>query len=198
VHNLAPISSFLGKLGNPALGGLTVEEFKERQRLHRKAEIGAMKDVEAFIRKAREIYGYAHFINDAGGSVCELDDAKALNTLIDHTVILYIRADEDMEQELIRRQIQDPKPLYYEEKFLDAQLAEYMTGEDLSEVEEIHPDKFVRWIFPRLVARRRPLYEDIATRYGYTVEAREIEKISDEADFLALIHETLKAQAQAA
>ena len=198
VHNLAPISSFLGKVGNPALGGLTVAEFKERQRLHREAEIGAMKDVEAFIRKAREIYGYAHFINDAGGSVCELDDAEALNTLIEHTVILYIRADEDMEQELIRRQIQDPKPLYYEEKFLDAQLAEYMTGEGLSEVEEIHPDKFVRWIFPKLVARRRPLYEDIATRFGYTVEAREIEDVGDEADFLALIRDTLKAQAQAA
>ncbi len=198
VHNLAPISSFLGKVGNPAQGGLTVEEFKERQRLHREAEIGAMKDVAAFIRKAREIYGYEHFINDAGGSVCELDDAEALNTLIEHTVILYIRADEDMEQELIKRQIQDPKPLYYEEKFLDAQLAEYMRGEGLSEVEEIHPDKFVRWIFPKLVARRRPLYEDIATRHGYTVEAREIEKVGDEADFLALIHETLKAQAQAA
>ena len=198
VHNLAPISSFLGKVGNPAQGGLTVAEFKERQRLHREAEIGAMKDVAAFIRKAREIYGYANFINDAGGSVCELDDAKALNTLIEHTVILYIRADEDMEQELIRRQIQDPKPLYYEEKFLDAQLAEYMTGEGLSEVEEIHPDKFVRWIFPKLVSRRRPLYEDIATRYGYTVEAREIDKVGDEADFLALIHDTVKAQAQAA
>jgi len=198
VHNLAPISSFLGKVGNPAQGGLTVEEFKERQRLHREAEIGAMKDVAAFIRKAREIYGYANFINDAGGSVCELDDAKALNTLIEHTVILYIRADEDMEQELIRRQIQDPKPLYYEERFLDAQLAEYMTGEGLSEVEEIHPDKFVRWICPKLVARRRPLYEDIATRYGYTVEARDIDKVGDEADFLALIHDTVKAQAQAA
>jgi len=198
VHNLAPISSFLGKVGNPAQGGLTVEEFKERQRLHREAEIGAMKDVAAFIRKAREIYGYAHFINDAGGSVCELDDAEALNTLIEHTVILYIRADEDMEQELIRRQIQDPKPLYYEEKFLDAQLAEYMKGEGLSAVEEIHPDKFVQWIFPKLVARRRPLYEDIATRYGYTVEAGDIDKVGDEADFLALIHDTVKAQAQAA
>jgi hypothetical protein len=198
VHNLAPISSFLGKVGNPALGGLTVAEFKERQRLHREAEIGAMKDVKAFIRKAREIYGYAHFINDAGGSVCELDDAEALNTLIDQTLILYIRADEDMEQELIKRQIQDPKPLYYEEKFLDAQLAEYMRDEGLSAVEEIHPDKFVRWIFPKLVARRRPLYEDIATRHGYTVEAREIEKVGDETDFLALIHDTLKAQAQAA
>ena len=81
---------------------------------------------------------------------------------------------------------------------MDAQLAEYMTGEGLSEVEEIHPDKFVRWIFPKLVARRRPLYQDIAARYGYTVEAGEIDKVGDETDFLALIHDTVKAQAQAA
>ncbi|MEN8260768.1 MAG: ATPase, partial [Pseudomonadota bacterium] len=73
VNNLTPISSFLGKLGNEALGGLTLDEFKRRQELHRQAEIDAMKDVPVFIHKAEDIYGYRHFINDAGGSVCELD-----------------------------------------------------------------------------------------------------------------------------
>src|SRR5215470_18170510 len=56
VHNLAPVSTFLGKIGRQDLGGLPVDEFKRRQRLHREAEIGAMRDVEAFIAKAREIY----------------------------------------------------------------------------------------------------------------------------------------------
>ncbi|HHH45384.1 MAG TPA: ATPase, partial [Thiotrichales bacterium] len=67
VDNLQPVSSFLGKLGNPELGGLPLAEFKRRQRLHREAEIRAMRDVPEFIRKAREIYGYRHFVNDAGG-----------------------------------------------------------------------------------------------------------------------------------
>jgi hypothetical protein len=67
VGNLAPISTFLGKLGKPEAGGLSLVEFKRRQALHRQAEIMAMRDVPAFREKAREIYGYRHFINDAGG-----------------------------------------------------------------------------------------------------------------------------------
>ena len=74
VHNLQPVATFLGKIGRTDLGGLPVAEFKKRQRLHREAEIGAMRDVAEFIGKAQEIYGYDHFINDAGGSLVELDD----------------------------------------------------------------------------------------------------------------------------
>ena len=74
VHNLEPVATFLGKIGRPDLGGLPVAEFKKRQKLHRDAEIGAMRDVAAFIEKAQEIYGYDHFINDAGGSLCEIND----------------------------------------------------------------------------------------------------------------------------
>ena len=76
VHNLQPVATFLGKIGRTDLGGLPVAEFKKRQRLHREAEIGAMRDVAEFIGKAQEIYGYDHFINDAGGSLVELDDER--------------------------------------------------------------------------------------------------------------------------
>ena len=55
VHNLAPVASFLGKIGRKDLGGLNVGEFKARQRLHEQAEIGAMRDVEQFIEKANKI-----------------------------------------------------------------------------------------------------------------------------------------------
>ena len=41
---LSPISTFLGKIGNRDLGGLSVDEFKRRQRLHRDAEVAAMAD----------------------------------------------------------------------------------------------------------------------------------------------------------
>jgi hypothetical protein len=126
VYNLQPVSSFLGKLGNPELGGLPLNEFKRRQELHRLGEIATMKDVPEFIDKARTIYGYQHFINDAGGSICELDDPEVIDILSEHTLILYIKASEKDEQALIRRAIRDPKPLYYREAFLDEQLAIYM------------------------------------------------------------------------
>ena len=187
VHNLAPVASFLGKIGREDLGGLDVNEFKARQRLHEQAEIGAMCDVEQFIGKAKEIYGYEHFINDAGGSLCELDDARMLDVLARTTVIVYLSADRTMEQTMIQRSLGDPKPMYYQESFLDAQLQEYLRETGLNSPEEIVPDDFVRWIFPRHVANRRPKYEAFADRYGYTVDARASEAITCEAEFLELV-----------
>lgn len=192
VHNLDPISTFLGKIGRRDLGGLPLDEFKERQRLHWEAEIGAMRDVKSFIGKGQDIYGYEHFVNDAGGSVCELNDGEALQVLADQTLIIYIRADQDMEDKLIKRQLDNPKPLYYQEGFLNEKLEEYLRREGLPTVDDIDPNAFVQWIFPKLVAHRRPLYQAIADQYGYTVDANTVEQVKDERDFLELVGDTLK------
>ena len=191
VHNLAPVASFLGKIGRKDLGGLNVDEFKARQRLHEQAEIGAMRDVEQFIEKANKIYGYEHFINDAGGSICELDDPQMLDVLAGHTVIIYLSADQAMEEKMIQRSIENPKPMYYQEAFLDEQLKEFLEETGLGSPAEIVPDEFVRWIFPRHVAHRRPKYEALADRYGYTVDARAAECMTCEADFLELVAEAM-------
>ncbi len=192
VDNLAPVSSFLGKLGNPERGGLSLTEFKRRQALHREAEIAAMKDVPEFIRKAHEIYGYQHLVNDAGGSLCELDDPEVLRVLAEHTLILYIKATEHDEQELIRRAEEDPKPLYYREAFLDEQLAMYLRDKGLVYVAQIDPDDFVRWMFPRLFYSRVPRYEAIAREYGYTLTTEELAQAKDEASFLRLVEKVLE------
>jgi shikimate kinase len=190
VHNLAPIATFLGKIGRRDLEGSSVDEFKQRQRLHREAEIGAMKDVEQFIDKAQQIYGYEHFVNDAGGSIVELDD-QAVSVLADNTLILYLRADSTMEQTMIQRAEDHPKPMYYHEKFLDEQLALYLQERRLRSTDEIVPDDFVRWIFPRLLEHRRPLYQALADEHGYTVDARAAESIETEAEFLELVGRAL-------
>ena len=101
VNNLAPVSSFLGKIGDPQKGGLALDEFKRRQALHLRAEIAAMKDVPAFIHKAEDIYGYKHYINDAGGSVCELDCPEVLETLARCTLIIYLKIPAHLEQTII-------------------------------------------------------------------------------------------------
>jgi hypothetical protein len=191
VDNLTPVSSFLGKLGNPEAGGLGLRDFKDRQRLHRDAEVEAMKDVPAFICKAQEIYGYRHFVNDAGGSLCELEDPEVLQVLEQHTLILYIKATERDEEELIRRAQEAPKPLYYREDFLDEQLAIYRGENGLDYVALIDPDDFVRWMFPRLFYSRIPRYEAIAERYGYTLTTDELSQVQDEGDFLELVQSVL-------
>ena len=198
VHNLEPISTFLGKVGDASKGGLACEEFLARQRLHREAEIGAMRDVAAFVEKSRDIYGYDHFVNDAGGSVCELDDPATIELLAEHTLIVYIRADEGMEQELIRRQQRHPKPLYYGESFFLRSLNRYLEVEGLVAPDDIDPDQFVRWIFPRVVEHRRPRYESIASVHGYTVTATDAETVRDENDFIDLVARAIDVEAGAA
>ena len=197
VHNLEPLSTFLGKVGDPSKGGLTCEEFLARQRLHHDAEVHAMRDVVEFVEKARQIYGYDHFVNDAGGSVCELDDPETIELLAAHTMIVYIRADEGMEQELIRRQRAHPKPLYYGESFFRRSLARYLEEEGIDSPGDIDPDRFVRWIFPRLVELRRPLYEGIASACGYTVAAADAETMRDEQDFVDLVARAIDVEASA-
>lgn len=194
VNNLSPVSSFLGKLGNPELGGLALDVFKRRQNLHRKAEIAAMNDVPEFIRKAHKIYGYNNFINDAGGSLCELDDKNVMKLLAKSTLILYIQASGADEQALIKRALSDPKPLYYREQFLQEQLFLYMKENNLEYVALINPDEFVRWIFPRLFYSRIPRYEALAKEYGYTVTTEEVGKVTDEKSFLQMIETAIDRQ----
>lgn len=193
VDNLKPVSTFLGKLGDPERGGLDLTEFKRRQALHREAEIAAMKDVPEFVYKAREIYGYDHFVNDAGGSVCELDDPEVMRILAEHTLILYIKATERDERQLIGRAEADPKPLYYREAFLDEQLAVYMRERALPYVALIDPDDFVRWVFPHLFRSRLPRYQALAAQYGYTVTTGDLAAVRDEADVLALLERAIAA-----
>lgn len=194
VHNLDLISTFLGKIGASTLGGLPLAEFQRRQRLHHAAEIAAMRDVAEFIEKAHEIYGYDHFVNDAGGSICELDDPGMLKVLADNTLILYVRAADEMEQELVGRASANPKPLYYRTDFLERELATFLGETGEASADDMDPDAFVRWIFPRLVQHRRPRYQQIADDLGYTVDAREAESVRDEQDFLALVVEGIRQQ----
>ena len=191
VDNLQPVSSFLGKLGNPEKGGLALKEFKRRQELHRVAEIAAMKDVPEFIHKAHDIYGYQQFINDAGGSLCELDDASVLDALAEHTLILYIKATEKDEHELIRRAEESPKPMYYREAFLDEQLEIYLREKGIAYVAQIEPDEFVRWSFPRLFYSRLPRYQAIADQYGYTITTEDLAQAKDEPSFLRVVEKAL-------
>ena len=190
-EHLKPLSIFLGKLGDPAKGGLTIKEFKYRLQLHHKAEVAAMLDVPEFMHKSRAIYGFNHFINDAGGSLCELDDQQVLETLSENTLMLYIEATEKDEQTLIERAVSAPKPLYYREAFLDEQLVVFMEERSLEYVALVDPDDFVRWVFPKLFSSRIPRYKAIADKHAYTIKTTELYQVKCEQDFLALIEKAI-------
>jgi len=190
-HNLHPLSSFLGKVGNPNRGGIGLGEFQRRQQLHHDAEVRAMLDVPNFIDKAREIYGYSHFINDAGGSLCELDEPQVMETLADQTLVLYIRATKEDEERLIERAKSDPKPLYYRPDFLQKALDDYRAEFGNDYVACIDPDNFTRWVFPRLFRDRIPRYEAIAGKFGYSISSAEVMQLKNEQDLLDLVTDAI-------
>ena len=63
----------------------------------------------------------------------------------------------------------------------------YLEQENLRGVDELNPKTFARWIFPELVKHRRPLYQGLADKYGYTITAKEAEQVQSEQDFLDLV-----------
>ena len=189
--NLAPISAFLGKIGNPEQGGLPIDEFVRRQNLFLEAEIKAMYEVPQFINQSQE-KGYAHFINDAGGSLCELDDDKLYKLLSEKTLIVYIKTSEETERRLIDRAKRRPKPMYYNPTFFEKALQSYLKENNLSYAAQINPDAFVGWVFPKLVADRLKKYESLASKYGCTIKSNELHDCGSAKDVINLISNALK------
>lgn len=190
--NLAPLSSYLGKPGNPDKGGLPFAEYRRRQAQHRHAEIAALLDVPEFIEKARNIYGYRDFVCDSGGSLCEVVSLAdvgdpVLKTLSEHTLLLYIRGTPELATMLVERFRENPKPMYYQPAFLEKKWSEYKALHGIRSDDDVDPDGFAVWGFEELVRHRIPLYESIARKHGYAVEMDEIPDVKDEEGFLELV-----------
>ncbi len=195
VDDLGPVLSFVGKLGNPALGGVELDEFIRRQAIYRQAEIDTMLEVPEFIKKAQDIYGYPNFINDVGGSLCELDEPGVIESLIDCSLILYIQVtNQGQEDTLLQRAQSSPKPLFYRSEFLQQHLQMYFQETGIEYAAQIDPDEFARWVFPHLFHSRKPRYEAIARPHGYTVTSDEVAQVKDEEDFLILIELAIARQ----
>lgn len=192
--NLAPLSTYLGKPGDPARGGLPFHDYKRRQDQHRTAEIAAMLDSGHFITRAKEIYGYRNFVCDTSGSICEVVDPEnpddpVLRALSALMLPVWIRGTEAHTSELVRRFDQAPKPMYYQPAFLAAAWEDY--GRE--HPGPVDPDAFIRWTYARALAHRRPRYAAMARR-GVTVEADEIARVASPQDFVELIATAIDRQ----
>ncbi len=186
--NLAPLSTYLGKPGDPARGGVPFAEYCKRQDQHRQAEISALHDTGRFIDRASDIYGYDNFICDTSGSICEVVEADnpadpVMKTLSENLLLVWIKGSEAHREELKRRFDRAPKPMYYRPAFLRALWAEYTDGKD---PETVDPDAFLRFGYARLLEHRQPRYAAMAD-WGITVTAEEVATVRDAAGFHALI-----------
>ncbi len=194
--NLAPLSSYLGKPGDPAKGGLPFDEYMTRQDQHRAGEIGALLDTGYFIDRAMDIYGYPHFVCDSGGSICEVVDPgdpadPVLTALAARTLMVWIQGTEAHTAELVRRFDRAPKPMYYQPDFLHAAWDAYR-AETGGAADAIDPDAFVRWTYARALAHRQPRYAAMARGWGVSVCADAVAAVKSAADFDALIARALE------
>lgn len=190
-NNLAPLSTYLGKPGNPDLGGLPFAEYMRRQELHRRAEINALLDTPQFIARARDLYDYDNFVCDTGGSVCEVVDPanprdEVLSTLKSQTLMVWIKGSDAHTDELIRRFDKAPKPMYYQARFMRQLWDEYKNKHNLTG-ETVDPDAFVRFAYARALRHRAPLYGAMAQNWGVTVCAKDVADVRDAADVTAMI-----------
>lgn len=201
-ENLSALSAWLGKPGDPARGGLPVEEYARRQAAHRAAEVAALADTGRFVERASDLYGYPHFVCDTSGSLCEVcdpddPDDPVLSALAAHALPVWLRGDEDHVATLIRRFERAPKPIYYRPDFLRR-----LWGEHLAETGEapdaVDPDAFARRSYAAVIAARQPRYAAIAARWGVSIPAARVETARDASDVVALVAEALAARAAGA
>ena len=189
--NLAPLSTYLGKPGNPERGGLPFAEYLRRQDQHRVAEVAALLDTPHFIDRAHELYGYDSFVCDSGGSICEVvdpDDAAdpVLTALSRNLLLVWIQGSEANTADLIRRFDRAPKPIYYQPAFLTEIWARYLDQNGIAEAEG-NPDAFLRWGYAQVLAHRQPRYAAMARHWGVTVTAAEVAQVRDAQGLTDLI-----------
>lgn len=197
-ENLAPLSTYLGKPGDPARGGIPFEEYVRRQRQHREAEVRAMLDTVHFMRRAEDLYGYTSFLCDTSGSICEVVDPEdradpVLSVLAEQLLFVQIRGTDADAEELARRFDREPKPMYYPENFLRQTWAAYREAHGVAE-DRVDPDDFIRWGFRRLLEHRLPRYDAIARGWGIAVPSDAIAAAKTPEAFDRLVAGALDAR----
>jgi hypothetical protein len=194
--NLNPVSTYLGKPGSAALGGLPFAEYTRRQDQFRRAEVAALLDTGHFIDRATSLYNYPHFVCDTGGSICEWvdpDDANdpVMQHLAQRTLLIWIEGSDAHTAELVRRFDAAPKPMSYQPGFLLDAWAAYLRAHDCTE-NDVDPDAFIRWTYARALAHRQPRYRAMADRWGLTIPAGDIGAVRTADDFDALVARALQ------
>jgi len=196
--NLAPLSTYLGKPGDPARGGLAFEEYMRRQALHAEAERAAMRDTAHFITRAKALYDYDNFVCDSSGSIVEVvdpadPDDPLLTALTENLLPVWLKGSDAHTQRLIARFDRDPKPMYYQPDFLIGAWADYRAETGLSE-DAVDPDAFVRWTYARALAHREPRYAALAENWGVTLGVDEVAGIDSARDMDQAIARAITAR----
>ena len=198
-ENLAPLSTYLGKPGDVARGGIPFDFYCKRQDQHYAAEQAALLDTPAFIERAQNLYGYQNFVCDSGGSICEVVDPwdktdQVMTSLSENLLMVWIAGSEAHTAELVRRFDKSPKPMCYQPAFLLSSWEKYQSETGLSP-DKVDPDDFIRWTYARALAHRQPRYVQMA-QWGITLQTDDVKNIYSPEYFEDLVASALDAKVE--
>ena len=188
VGNLTNLSNFLGKQGSQSMGGISFSEYLTRQQLHRDAEIKATLNASSLVERSPEL---SHFVCDTSGSICELvnpsdENDTILKSLSKNFLIICLEAPDSMHQVLIERFLAKPKPMYFQEDFLNSLWQNFRN--DASNInDQINPDDFMIYGFKALIKRRREIFDTISKNWGITLNFEQLRKIKSATDLIEAI-----------
>ena len=188
INNLTHLSNFLGKPGSSTMGGIPFTEYVSRQRLHRDAEIKATLKACSLIEKSPEM---SNFVCDTSGSICELvnpsdKDDLLLTSISRNFLIVCLEAPDSMFQVLIDRFLAKPKPMYYEENFLNSLWKSFKSDSSNTD-EKINPDDFMVFGFKALVERRKAIFDRISKNWGITINLEHLSGVKTATDLIEAI-----------
>ncbi len=195
--NLAPLSTYMGKPGNGAKGGLPFQEYMHRQNQHRAAEINALTDTAYFINRSQTLYKYDNFICDTGGSICEVvnpdnQNDPVLRHLSDNLLLVWIKGSDEHSEQLVERFNMAPKPMYYPPDIMNDMWVRYLEQKGCAEA-EVDPDDFIRWGYGEALSHRQPRYQAMADNWGVTIAAKDVAQVVTPDDFDTLIASAISA-----
>jgi len=189
-EDLSLLSEYVGRLGAIEKGGLPFDEFKRRQDEYFDAECSALRELKKVVAQAHED-GFQNVVHDSTGSLCEVDDETLIESIDENSLIVYIKASEEEEREVLKRAQEYPKPLFYSPEKFEEWVAGYMAENGLESSDAIDPDDFSRWTFPKLFQNRLPKYQRIADQYGVTIPSSAFHGVKNADEFLDVIRQHL-------
>ena len=195
IDNLTNLSNFLGKPGSSSKGGIPFSEYVSRQQLHRDAETEATLKACSLVEKSPDL---SHLVCDTSGSICELvnpsdKDDILLTSLSRNFLIICLEAPEFIYQVLIDRFLARPKPMYYEENFLNSLWQTFKTGSSETD-DKINPDDFMIFGFKALIERRKAIYDMIAKNWGIKLNFDILRSVKTAADLMEAVQSEIESK----
>ena len=195
IDNLTNLSNFLGKPGSSSKGGIPFSEYVSRQQLHRDAETEATLKVCSLVETSPNL---SHIVCDTSGSICELVNPSdkediLLTSLSRNFLIICLEAPDSIYQVLIDRFLAKPKPMYYEENFLNSLWQTFKIGSSSTD-DKINPDDFMIFGFKALIERRKAIYDMIAKNWGISLNFENLRNVKTAADLMEAVQSEIEVK----